>query len=503
MSVLEARNVSKSFPGVKALNDVSVTFEPGKIYGIIGENGAGKSTLVKILTGVYPPDEGQVLIEGQDARANPRLFAKVAYAPQEIDLFPHMTVAENLFIPFHRVGFDWLFVNRRRLYEAARPYLERFKISAQPTDIVRNISVSNQQLVQIARATANKDYRVLILDEPTTSLTLRDVDNLFAVLQQLKAEGKAIVFISHKLEELQELCDEITVLRNGVKVGHEAMRKVDRKWIVTMMSGRNIDESDVFRPRTPAGETLLKVEGLTGKGFADISFELRRGEVLGFAGLVGSGRSEIMQTIFGILPARKGSVTFDGRPWRLGSAVHSVKNGLFYLPEERKQQGILPHLSVRENIAIALLDKISQGPIVSGRRERSVVHEIVKAYDIRTPTVERKIVHLSGGNQQKVIIGRSMSCEPKVLIFDEPTKGIDVGTKFEIYKLMQSLVEERGVSIILISSELEELLRCANRVLVIYRGRVRAEFDTATADTSEIVDAMIGGSNSNLRERLG
>lgn len=502
MSILQAKNLSKSFPGVKALNDVSVTFEPGKIYGIIGENGAGKSTLVKILTGVYPPDEGQVLIEGQDAKAQPRLYVKVAYAPQEIDLFPHMTVAENLFLPLHRAGFKGMVVNRRALYEAAVPYLERFKISARPSDLVRNISVSNQQLVQIARATANRDYRVLILDEPTTSLTMDDVKSLFVVLRELKEEGKAIVFISHKLEELTELCDEITVLRNGVKVGHDEMKNVDRKWIVTMMSGRNIDEEEVFRPRTPTGETVLKVEGLSGKGFSEVSFELRRGEILGFAGLVGAGRSEILQTVFGLLPAWSGSVTYEGKPWKLGSTAYSIRNGLFYLPEERKQQGILPQLSVRENIAISLLDRISQGLMVSRRKEKSLVQEIVKAYDVRTPTVERKIVHLSGGNQQKVIIGRSMSCEPKVLIFDEPTKGIDVGTKVDIYKLMQSLVEEKGVSIILISSELEELMRCANRILVVYRGSVRAEFDTAAAKTSEIVDAMIGGSNPNQRERL-
>jgi ABC-type sugar transport system ATPase subunit len=494
MNVLEAKSLVKTFPGVRAIDDVSVAFVPGTIHGIIGENGAGKSTLVKMLTGVYVPDSGEVLIEGAPGRANPALFGRVAYAPQEIDLFPHMSLAENLFMPFQRAGFRGVLVHQRTLNDAAESWLDRLRISARPSDLIRDISISNQQLVQIARAAANKDCRALILDEPTTSLTSGDVENLFALLRDLRSEGKAIVFISHKLEELRALCDEITVLRNGVAVGHAEMQAVDNKWLIAKMSGRSINEEDVFRPRREAGPVILEVRNLSGRGFSDVSFDVRRGEILGFAGLLGAGRSEIMQTILGTLPATAGTVRFEGSEWRLGSAHRSVSRGFHYLPEERKQQGILPLLSVRENVAITLMDQISTGPVLVRSTENALVRKVVRDFGVQTPDVENPIAHLSGGNQQKVIIGRTISSGPKTLVFDEPTKGIDIGTKVDIYQLMQDLVERQGLSIILISSELEELLRCANRIITVYRGRVWAEFETANSNKDDIIHAMLGGS---------
>lgn len=501
MKILEALNITKSFPGVVALDAVDVAFEAGKIHGIVGENGAGKSTLVKILTGVYRPDKGKVFVQGTPAHERLFLFEKVAYVPQELDLFWNMTVAENLFIPFRRSGFKGVIVKKRRLMKAATSWLDRFGITVDPAALVKDISVSDQQLLQIARACVNKYFEILILDEPTTSLTLKDTAHLFEVLRQLKAEGKAIIFISHKLDELFEICDEVTLLRNGVKVGASSIEEIDRRWVINTMSGRNIDEDNLFRPSVKSDQVVLVATGLTGRGFADISFTLRRGEILGFSGLVGSGRSEIMQTLFGFLPAKAGKVELGGRPWKLGDTNFSIRNGLFYLPEERKQQGIFPLLSVQHNIGISLIKQTLRWPAISAKKERVLVNGIVQSYAIKTPSLDREIMYLSGGNQQKAVIGRAMACMPKVLIFDEPTKGIDVGTKADLYRLMKQLAEEREISIILISSELEELLRCSNRIITIYNGRKVGEFETDQTGKSEILASIIGG-NIESRERL-
>lgn len=490
--VVEAAGLTKVFPGVVALDDVSVTFQPGRIHGIVGENGAGKSTLVKILDGVLRPDKGAVLIEGQDALAHPRLFEEVSYVPQELLLFRHMTVAENLFIPFWRSGVGRGLIRQQRLLDEAQPWLELFEIDVAPSAPAGEISVSNQQLLQIARAAANRQGRALVLDEPTTSLTAKGVARLFEVIRQFKAEGLSIIFISHKLDEISELCDDVTVLRNGVKMGDARMSDVDHRWLIRQMSGRDIDEAHVFRPRGGARNAVLEVEALAGAGFADITFTLRRGEILGFAGLVGAGRSEIMQTIFGRLPARHGQVRLDGRPLRLGDPGRSIREGLVYLPEERRQQGILPMLSVRHNLTISALRQLTTGGVISARREGALAQKMVETFDIRTPSLERPVMFLSGGNQQKTIIGRAMACAPKVLILDEPTKGIDVATKADLYRLMRDLAEGGETAIIFISSDLDELLRCASRIITLYNGRIVGEFDPEASGKAEVVASMIG-----------
>ncbi|HLW59854.1 MAG TPA: sugar ABC transporter ATP-binding protein [bacterium] len=491
MPVLEATGITKAFPGVVALDDVSVAFEPGRIHGIVGENGAGKSTLVKILDGVLRPDKGTVRIEGEDAFTHPRLFEKISYVPQELLLFRHMTVAENLFMPFWTSGVHGL-IRQQRLFAEALPWLDLFQIDVAPSRLAGDISVSNQQLLQIARATVKEQGRILVLDEPTTSLTAKGISRLFEVIRQLKSQGRSIIFISHKLDEISDLCDEVTVLRNGVKVGYSRMGDVDHRWLIRHMSGRDIDEGHVFRPRTQEQSIVLEVEGLSGQGFADISFLLHRGEILGFAGLVGAGRSEIMQTVFGRLPAKGGRVLLDGKPLKLGNPRLSIREGLVYLPEERRQQGILPLLSVRHNISISTLRQLTTGGVISARRESALVQKMVDTFDIRTPSLERPIMFLSGGNQQKVVIGRAMACVPKVLILDEPTKGIDVGTKTDLYGLMRDLVEGGETSMIFISSDLDELLRCANRVITVYGGRIVGEFNPEVSGKTEIIASMIG-----------
>ena len=490
MKILEAKNITKMFPGVVALDSVDVAFEPGEIHAIIGENGAGKSTLIKCLTGVYEPEEGEVLIGGENAVKNKALFGKIAYVPQEIDLFGYMSVAENLFMPYEKSGIKGT-VNQKELEKRAVPILEKFSIPIKPSNLVKDISVSSQQLLQIARATVHEDYDVLMLDEPTTSLTSRDTEILFDVVRKIKEENKAIIFISHKLEEIFLLSDVITVFRNGKKVAFSKTEDVDTDWVIRQMTGHEVDQNERFYSTKVSDEILMEVNHLTGEKFTDISFKLRKGEILGFSGLVGAGRSELMQAVFGYLPVYAGSVKIDGKEWKLGDTNYSVRNGLIYLPEERKKQGILPVLSIRENISISVLDNLRSGLNISRKKEEELAQDVIDTYDVKTPGSDKEIQFLSGGNQQKVIIGRAMASKPKLLIFDEPTKGIDVGTKTEIYRLMKKLAEDEGIGIVMISSEMEEVKKCSNRIIAMYEGRIAGEFDEY-AGQQDILGAIIG-----------
>ena len=377
MSVLEAKNISKKFPGVLALDSVDISFEPGEIHAVIGENGAGKSTLIKCLTGVYTPEEGEVLVEGKNAIKNKDLFKKVAYVPQEIDLFKHMTVAENLFMPFEKFDIKGT-INQGELGKKALPILEKFNIPVSPSDLVRDISVSSQQLLQIARAVSNVDYEVLMLDEPTTSLTVKDTRILFDIVKRIASENKAVVFISHKLEEIFELCDVITVFRNGKRISYAKISEVDDIWIVKQMTGREKVLDQKFYSEKVSNENIMEVKKLSGERFHDVSFNLRRGEILGFTGLVGAGRSELMQAILGILPIYSGEIIFEGEPWKKGDSNWSVSKGYIYLPEERKKDGILPMLSIRENISITALDSLRSGLGLSRTKEQDLADDIIK-----------------------------------------------------------------------------------------------------------------------------
>jgi ribose transport system ATP-binding protein len=488
--LVEAYGITKDFPGVRALEEVDLSVRAGTVHCVMGENGAGKSTLVRILTGVYRPDAGEIRLDGRDPKQDHSATESVSFVPQELDLFEEMTVAENLFMPFGRAGFKGAAFSKRKMIAAAYEYLERFDIGARPEQYVKELSVSDKQLLQIARAYTSKTFKTLILDEPTTSLTDTETERLFEILKGLRDEGRAIIFISHKLQEMFALGDQVTVLRNGKRVGVEDVGNVTQDWVIRSMSGEDVDVERMYRPQTEPGKTLLKVDGLSGFGFEDVSFELHEGEILGFAGLVGAGRTEIMQTVYGFLPSSAGDVEFLDAPLG-GKTYESMEHGLVYLPEERKQHGILETLSVRHNIGIGLLQKTTKAGVVSARKERKLVREVIDRYDVRTPSMEQRIAYLSGGNQQKAIIGRAMFGSPRVIIFDEPTKGIDVKTKFEIYEVMKQLAEEQRVGIVLISSELEELLRCANRVLTIYEGHVTGEFNTSETPRSTIMSAMI------------
>ncbi len=493
MVLLQAKGVTKRFPGVTALDKVDLTVNSGEVHCVVGENGAGKSTLVKVLTGLYRADEGLLLLDGRelDLRES-HSFPAVAYVPQELNLFGHLTVAENLFMPFDKVGISPVIFQRRKCEKLAQAYLDKLQMKARPSDLVKDIPVADQQLLQVARALSNDRFRVLILDEPTASLTKPEIERLFGVIDILRGEGKGIIFITHKLEEVFKMNDAVTVLRNGVLAGSARVKDVSVDWIIKQMTGEEIDLNRVYRPTKPPGDKLLEVKGLAGPGFEDVSFDLREGEILGFAGLVGAGRSEIMQTIFGYLPEKQGEVRCQGREWKFRDPAFSIRRGMIYLSEERKTHGILPHLSVKENVGVLLTRRVSVGGVLSGRLESAVTRKVMEGYNVKAASSEMEIMYLSGGNQQKVLIGRSMEAAPRILIFDEPTRGVDVKTKEEIYALMQRIAEEGRAGLILISSELEELLRCSNRVITIYNGRLHSEFGEDRLNMADVLSSVIG-----------
>ena len=491
--ILRGEGIVKLFPGVIALDRVDISCQRGTIHCVVGENGAGKSTLVKVLTGIYRPDKGIVLIDNVNAFERPEVFRKVSYVPQELQLFEYLTVAENLLLPLLKSGrLKSAFWSKNKLLDIATPLLEKFHIKERAENVVHDIPPSSKQLLQVARALVIEDCEIIIFDEPTTSLTAEDTKVLFEILRKLKEEGKAVIYISHRLDEIFAVGDEITVLRDGKKVGHAEVSKVDKSWVIRTMSGKEVDDRAAFRPHN-TGDIILEVKNLSGPRFSNVSFVLHRGEILGLYGLVGAGRTEIVQSIVGYRPLRGGEINLNGKPIKPRSPYFAVREGIFYFPEERKQQGIFPFLSVRHNVGVALGKRVLNGFFVSLGKEQFFTKEVIRAYSVKTPSIERPIQFLSGGNQQKVIVGRSMFCPfpPRVLIFDEPTKGIDVMTKREIYKIMKSLAEERRVGIIFISSELEELLRCCNRILTIYGGRITGEFDPEKAEVSEVMAAAI------------
>lgn len=494
MTLLRAENITKRYPGVTALKDVAISVEPGEVHCIVGENGAGKSTLVKVLTGLEKPDAGRLVIEGRDSTG--QSSPAVAYVPQEINLFDNMTVAENIFLPFHGGGSGKIVFDRRRCEREALPVMRKLRMESMPSDLARNITVAERQLLQIARALVASEFRVLILDEPTASLTKVEIERLFAVVEELRGQGKSVIFITHRLDEVMRLHNVVTVMRNGEVVGNSGGEAIDEDWMIKKMTGRGIDLEFLYRPRVPAGEVLLEVRNLSGDRFSDVSFDVREGEIVGFAGLVGAGRSEIMQTLFGYRRMKGGDARFLGKPWEFKSARRSIERGLIYLSEERKSHGIFPNLSVTRNVGIGLLRSLSSAGVVSHGRELEATRQIIADYRVKTPSPETSIRNLSGGNQQKVLIGRSLKAGPRVLLLDEPTRGIDVNAKEEIYTLMQRFAEEQRMGIVLVSSELEELLRCCNRVIAVYEGRVQSRIGADDLDMENILSAIIGAKGS-------
>jgi len=491
--LLRMRGIVKSYDGVRALRGVSFDLAAGEVHALVGENGAGKSTLVKAITGAVVPDAGEILLDGRpvalpDPTTARSLGIRAVY--QQPALFPDLSVAENIALGLG-AGRAFRRVRWRALRERARALLARAGADIDPEAEVRRLSMPEQQLVEIARA-IGAGARILVLDEPTASLGGREVERLFGVIRELRAGGTGIVYISHRLEELPEVADRVTALRDGELVATHPMQAVSRADLIRMMVGRDVSAVFPKRPMEP-GPTRLAVRGLTREadGIRDVSFDVRRGEILGLAGLVGAGRTETARLIFGLAPCDRGVIELDGRPITIRSPADAVAAGIAYVPEDRRRHGVIPEMSVADNTTLAVLRRVAAHGWLDRRREDALAEAYVERLGVKTPSVAAPVGSLSGGNQQKVALARWLATDPKVLVLDEPTQGIDVGAKAEIHRLMGDLAA-RGLAIVMISSELPEILGMSDRIAVMHAGRVVAIVDRAEATPESILALALG-----------
>ncbi|MGF6160658.1 inositol transport system ATP-binding protein [Ensifer sp. KUDG1] len=487
--LLSAEGIRKEFPGVVALDDVEFKLKRGTVHALMGENGAGKSTLMKILAGIYTPDKGDVKLKGAEIRLKSPLDALengIAMIHQELNLMPFMTVAENIWIrrePKNRFGF----VDHGEMNRITARLFDRLKIKIDPEIEVRHLSVANRQMVEIAKA-VSYESDVLIMDEPTSALTEREVAHLFEIIRDLREQGIGIVYITHKMNELFEIADEFSVFRDGKFIGTHASSDVTRDDIIRMMVGREITQ--MFpKEEVPIGDVVLSVKNLALDGvFRDVSFDVRAGEILGIAGLVGSGRSNVAETLFGVTPASSGTISIDGKMLSVDSPNTAIRNRMAFLTEDRKDTGCLLILDILENMQIAVLqDRFVKGGFVTERLITAACEEMSRKLRVKTPNLQERIENLSGGNQQKVLIGRWLLTNPRILILDEPTRGIDVGAKAEIHRLVTELARN-GVAVIMISSEMPEVLGMSDRIMVMHEGRVTGFLDRAEATQIKVME---------------
>ncbi|WP_394517348.1 sugar ABC transporter ATP-binding protein [Pantoea sp. SGAir0175] len=484
---LEAEGISKFFPGVKALDNVSLRIKPGSVHALMGENGAGKSTLMKCLIGMYRPDKGTIRIKGEPVQFQDTMDALrsgISMIHQELNLVPYMTVAENIWLG--REPMKYGFVDHGKLNQQTQELLNKLNIRLKADRLVGELSIASQQMVEIAKAVSwNSD--IVIMDEPTSALTETEVAHLFTIIRDLRAQGKAIIYISHKMDEIFAITDEISIFRDGTWVGSNSTTAFTRQSLITQMVGRELTQ--LFPKFNSAiGEEVLTVRNLTCKDrFTDVSFNVRKGEILGVAGLVGAGRSEVMESLFGMESFDSGEVLIDGVPVKIDSPSTAIEKGMAFLTEDRKKSGLFLVLSVLENMSIVNMpDYIGKSGFVSHMKMAQDCMEQIRKLNIKTPTMDQIINNLSGGNQQKVLIARWLLAQPKILILDEPTRGIDVGAKAEIYRLISELAN-RGVAIIMVSSELPEILGMSDRVMVMHGGRITGILDKEEADQETIL----------------
>lgn len=486
-NILELKKISKRFGGVEVLHEVSFSLKPGEVHALLGENGAGKSTLVKVITGVHQPDGGEIYLNEELVRFSDSLASRqagIAAIYQELSLFPDLDVAENIFIgrqPTTKAGrIDWA-----RLYREAGQLLASLGVQLDLKKKARLLSIAQQQMVEIARA-FSIHARILIMDEPTSSLTLNEVADLFRLVRRLRAEGTAIIFISHRIEELFELADRVTVLRDGAYIGTRPTGEVTRDELIRMMVGRTIANLYPKQPVQP-GEVVMEVEGLCRAGvFEDISFNVRRGEIVGMAGLVGAGRTEVARVIFGVDPATAGTIKINGKARTISSPEQAIRLGVAYVPEDRQIHGLILQMDIVANISLPLLKEYSRGGWLRDQKERSAAFKSARQLEVRASHILQKAGELSGGNQQKVLLARWLATKPFILILDEPTRGIDVGTKAAVHALMSRLAME-GMAILMISSELPEVLGMSDRVLVMREGRMTAQLSREEATQEKIL----------------
>lgn len=489
--ILELKGIEKAFPGVKALDNACLNVYPGKVMALMGENGAGKSTLMKALTGIYAMDAGEIRYQGEQVNFNgPRHSqeAGISIIHQELNLIPELTIAENIFLGREKTntfgGIKW-----SEMYRDADALLKRLNVKHSSRKLLGELSLGEQQMVEIAKALSFKS-QVIIMDEPTDALTDTETESLFKVINELRDEGCGIVYISHRLKEIFEICDDITVLRDGKFIGERQVADIDEDTMIEMMVGRRLDEQ---YPRIDVqhGTTCLEVKNLSGTGINNVSFTLDRGEILGISGLMGAGRTELMKVIFGALPRESGDVILDGKTINPVSPHDGLANGIAYISEDRKGDGLILGLSVKENMSICALEQLSKGIQLKHFDEVTAVEDFIRLFNIKTPTHNQIIGNLSGGNQQKVAIAKGLMTKPKILILDEPTRGVDVGAKKEIYQLINQFKAE-GMSIILVSSEMPEVLGMSDRILVMHEGQISGEFMPAEADQEKLLACAVG-----------
>jgi len=488
--VLSLQSITKRYPGVLALNNVSLDFIEGEVHALLGENGAGKSTLIKAVAGAINIDGGIIHAGGQDhEQMTPHLSRSMGIEViyQEFNLVPTMSVAENIFIG-DRVS-DKVLVDYKAMKTKAREIFELFEVDIDPNAKVRDLSPAQKQIVEISKA-VSKDVKILIMDEPSAPLSVSEVEHMFEVINQLKQSGVTVIYISHRLEEVFRISDRVSVLRDGEYVATKLTRDTDRKELISLMVGRELKET--YPPRlNPPGEIALEVKNLTGNGDHDISFAVRKGEILGISGLVGAGRTELAMLLFGAAPIKSGEIWVKGEPVNIRSSLDSIEHGMGLLTEDRKGKGLFLEMGVGWNISFPIVRKLSKYGVVDTKKENEITEQYRQRIDIKTPNMEQRVVNLSGGNQQKVVLAKTLAAESEILIFDEPTRGIDVGAKQEIYQLMCELADT-GNAILMISSDMEELLGMSDRIIVLSEGKLAGEVQKEKCSQDYILDLASG-----------
>lgn len=486
--IVEAKHVTKSFSGVKALDDVSFNLKAGEVMALLGENGAGKSTLMKILSGVYTRDYGEIKILGENVgNLTPKKAQElgVAIIHQEISMCPHLSVTENIFLGREKSHLDIL--SNKEMNKEAKKILDRMNIDIPPDTIVGELSVSKQQMIEIAKAVST-NAKILIMDEPTSALTSREIDELFEIIEKLKKDGCGIVYISHRLEELQHIVDRVTIMRDGKYITSMNFEETTMSEIISNMVGREIKEK-FPRVTCKRGKKILEIKNLkSGKSVKNVNFNLYEGEIVGIAGLVGAGRTETTRAIFGMDPKESGEIILDGKNIKINKPLDAIKAGIVLAPEDRKRDGLCTKLSIRENVSLPNLDLLcSKFGVVNKRKEKEMTSKAVNDFKVKLASIELNAGSLSGGNQQKIVVGKWLARNSRVVIFDEPTRGIDVAVKVEIYNLMNKLKQE-GIGVLFISSELPEIMGISDRILVMCDGRITGELDIKDATQDLILE---------------
>ncbi len=488
--ILEMKSISKSFPGVQALDKVDFDLYPGEVHVLVGENGAGKSTLMKVLAGAYERDSGEIIMDGESySRWNPTLarINGVAMVYQEFTLLPYRSVCENIFLG-QEMTKSGIILDKPKMHEKAAELLKSIGVEVNTNALIINLGVADQQMVEIAKA-LSVSAKILVLDEPTSALSLREIEQLFKTIKVCKEKGVGIIYISHRMEEIKQIGDRVTVMRDGQLIGTRDAKDLKLQEIIQMMVGREINNLYPRNYREP-GEVALKVNSINaGKKVKDVSFELHYGEIVGLSGLVGSGRTETARAIFGLDPIKSGSFEFNGKMFTRITPPHSVDLGIGLVPEDRRRDGLFPILSMKQNLVMAALRMLFPQGFISMRKERKISEKYVESFNIQPPSLDRIVKFLSGGNQQKVVLGKWLAAKPKVIIIDEPTRGIDVGTKSEVHALMDRLANQ-GHAILMISSELPEILGMSDRIYVMHEGEVAGEFPRGVSSEDILRCAM-------------